>query len=175
MEVIEKLNTEFSDLQAKYFELETKYHRLLFNRCLMQFRHDYVLHHFKDSFLLTGSLYDEIWDEDDFLCDTNDRTTTMLTELYNFHERTCDCWYRTDKEFPCVPWHATIDSTNLPLAYHCVDKNELIEGYTAKHWNYVSHESMREMGAQTSALYRGFTPHEVRKFGLIMRLEELLL
>ena len=103
MNVINKLNEEFSELQDENIKLKEENKRLKFNVCIQEFMDDIQE--------IMTNLYSHdvcedliVLDEQHYLLNTNDTTTTILKKLYNWEEQTCDCWYRTDKRFPCVSW-----------------------------------------------------------------------
>lgn len=112
MEIIEKLNKEFSDLQDKYFNLEVKYNRTLFDKVLIDLEEweeehpDYgVIRKLYVDRRLTWELTG--WDEVIYLEDTNDKTNTLLMELYNWNKFTCDDWYKVapwTKEWDYAPY-----------------------------------------------------------------------
>ena len=90
MNVINKLNEEFSELQDENIKLKEEIKKLKFNVCIQEF--------------MGFAWNDECFDEEDYLLNTNDTTTTILKKLYNWEEKTCDDWYREDNQFPCVSW-----------------------------------------------------------------------
>jgi len=102
MEIIEKLNLEFSDLQDKYFNLEVKYNKTLYHEVLYQLR-------WKTVNRLCRNLVKEqrLWNEDDYLKNTNNKIDYLLMELYNWNEFTCDFWYKNPpwtKEWEYAPY-----------------------------------------------------------------------
>ena len=75
MEVIEKLNLEYFDLQDKYFNLEVKYNRTLYDKVLYQLRFQSVNYN-----RLFRNLVKEqrLWNEDSYLMNTNDITKKLF-------------------------------------------------------------------------------------------------
>ena len=102
MEIIEKLNKEFSDLQDKYFNLEVKYNRTLFDNVLIELleteEHTELgpVYNYHENRRLKWERI--CWNEDNYLKDTNDTTNNLLMELYSWNEFTCDDWYKV------APW-----------------------------------------------------------------------
>ena len=102
MEVIEKLNLEFSDLQDKYFNLEVKYNKTLYHKVLVKLKFQLIDRRFRNL-----EKEQRLWNENSYLSDTNDKTNNLLMELYNWNEFTCDDWYRKPpwtKEWEYAPY-----------------------------------------------------------------------
>ena len=104
MEVIEKLNKEFFDLQDKYFNLEGKYNRTLYDKVLIELLTEEKEHPRSTDIWMLKDYVDRrleweiTWDEDDYLMDTDDKTNNLLIKLYNWNEFTSDDWYKV------APW-----------------------------------------------------------------------
>ena len=124
MEVIEKLNKEFSDLQDKYFNLEVKYNRTLYDKVLIELfepaEHPEEVNPVYNYHENRRLIWEKRgWNEDDYLMDTDDKTNNLLIELYNWNEFTCDDWYKV------APW--TSEWEYAPYGVP-PDRREQIEG-----------------------------------------------
>jgi len=149
MEVIEKLNKEYFDLQDKYFNLEVKYNKTLYDKVLVELleeeersEYGWVQKHYIDRRFHWEcmGLY-----EDDYLEDTNNKIDYLLMELYNWNEFTCDEWLREppwdgDEEWEYAPYGVPPEKRNI---YYEVDDDGVmseaimeLKQYTAKQWNY---------------------------------------
>lgn len=147
MEVIEKLNKEFSDLQDKYFNLEVKYNRTLYDKVLIELLEKeeerpngrWVL----KRYIVRSVEWEISFNEDSYLMDTDDKTNNLLIELYNWNEFTCDDWYKVapwTSEWDYAPYGVPPEKRNI---YYEVDDDDVMseaimepKQYTAKQWNY---------------------------------------
>jgi len=131
MEIIEKLNKEFSDLQDKYFNLEVKYNRTLYDKVLIELleeeehsEYGWVKKDYVDRRIKWECMG---WDEDDYLEDTNNKIDYLLMDLYNWNEFTCDFWYKKP------PWTNVWEYAPYGRKRYEVDE---LKQYSAEQWNY---------------------------------------
>tara|TARA_R110000744_G_scaffold301798_1_gene410777 strand:+ start:3939 stop:4292 length:354 start_codon:yes stop_codon:yes gene_type:complete len=102
--MIDILNQEFIEVQDENIKLKEEIKILKFNVCIAQFMVEFHDRRW-------GSSFDDDYDEEDYCY--NDKTSTLLKEIYDWENHTCDNWYRTANEFPCVSWKVM-----FPWAYN---------------------------------------------------------
>ena len=97
MDMIDKLNKEFSELQDKYNQLEEENQKLKFNECCLYINTE----NFKKRFY--ADIYTIFGRENQLAVECGLENNVILKEIYNWEGFTGDDWYRGDDDFPCVP------------------------------------------------------------------------